>query len=409
MQEAGHAAQATRRRYFPAVEGMRGVAALSVVVGHSIEYMYPTNAFLYAFAGWISGVGLIVFFMISGFLLYRPFIAARSDGETVGSITPGFLARRAVRILPAYWVALIFLSIWPGLTGFYDGPWLPNFALIQIYDISWAGTGIGVAWTLCCEAAFYLALPVFALLLGRRGFGHGRAPRREMRWEFAALGLIGVACLVWRAAFGTDGSTFYLLLNPLGTMIWFCVGMGLAVIEFSPDTLLPRLRRLLANPIIGWTLAIGFLVVLLTKVDLKLGLPLKLAVILQTLEITVIALGVMAPAVMSENGRLVHLVFANRAIVFFGTISYGIYLYHLPIVQNAVTWPLIQDSGKPAVALGVFVLATATILGMASWYLIEKPLMRKVRSVKGFTVLRRGGTPRSMPEPAEEGSGGAVG
>src|ERR1044072_8802945 len=74
----------TRRRYFPALEGMRGVAALTVLVGH-VLYFGRQAGFLHTVGAWAGPSGVVVFFLISGFLLYRPFIAARGGGRTAGS------------------------------------------------------------------------------------------------------------------------------------------------------------------------------------------------------------------------------------------------------------------------------------------------------------------------------------
>jgi peptidoglycan/LPS O-acetylase OafA/YrhL len=70
-----------------------------------------------------------VFFALSGFLLYRPYLAARLAGRPQPS-TRSFLRRRWLRILPAYWVALTVLAIWPGLPGVFTGDWWRYYGLL---------------------------------------------------------------------------------------------------------------------------------------------------------------------------------------------------------------------------------------------------------------------------------------
>ncbi|MEA2495606.1 MAG: hypothetical protein QOJ29_3517, partial [Thermoleophilaceae bacterium] len=77
-------------------------------------------------------VGVTVFFVISGFLLYRPFVAARIEGRRAPRVRD-YARRRVLRIFPAYWLALTVLAIWPGLVGVWSGYWWAYYALIQNY------------------------------------------------------------------------------------------------------------------------------------------------------------------------------------------------------------------------------------------------------------------------------------
>src|SRR3954471_22762297 len=152
---------------FPLVDGLRAVAVVCVLVTHT--------AFLSGFNGkGLLGaitarldVGVTLFFVISGFLLYRPFVGARMHGRP-GPAVRRYLRRRALRILPAYWLALTVLAIWPGLTGGFSGDWWRYYFFLQLYDGNTLTRGISVTWTLCVEVTFYLALPLWvALARGR--------------------------------------------------------------------------------------------------------------------------------------------------------------------------------------------------------------------------------------------------
>src|SRR6266487_2807271 len=93
------------RGKFPCFDGFRALAAISVLITH-VAYLsgFDIHSGLGAFTARMD-VGVAVFFMISGFLLYRPFVAARL-AERHGSRPLAYFWRRALRIFPAYWVAL---------------------------------------------------------------------------------------------------------------------------------------------------------------------------------------------------------------------------------------------------------------------------------------------------------------
>ena len=96
--------------YFPAMDGYRAVAALAVLLAHValLSGIVRTNT---TFGPYLAraDVGVSVFFLLSGFLLYRPFVAARLAGRPSGSLG-GYVRRRALRIIPAYWFALTIVA-----------------------------------------------------------------------------------------------------------------------------------------------------------------------------------------------------------------------------------------------------------------------------------------------------------
>lgn len=111
--------------------------------------------------------------MISGFLVSRPFFAARWSGAP--SAMSAYLRRRALRIVRAYWVALTVLGATLRLPGVFSSHWWVFYGSGQIYGRPDASPGRGVAWTLCVEVSFYLFLPTFVVGLNR--LTAGRSPR----------------------------------------------------------------------------------------------------------------------------------------------------------------------------------------------------------------------------------------
>ena len=124
-----------------------------------------------------------MFFVLSGFLLYRPFAAAIVRATAPPSIRRYFV-NRVLRIIPAYWVVLLVVAAC-FQRGLLDRPvqLVANMLFLQDFDPGYVpgvftGYGIAPAWSLCVEVMFYLCLPllaVFGLALRRRRVGGARA------------------------------------------------------------------------------------------------------------------------------------------------------------------------------------------------------------------------------------------
>ncbi len=138
--------------------------------------------------GWVRhlNVGVSVFFVLSAFLLYRPFVVAHLRGEPGPRLVP-YLARRAVRIYPAYWAALFVTAT--VLDQAVLGDWWGKLRFYSLTQIYWGDTALGglpQAWSLCTEVSFYLVLPAWAALVARVGGTPDRRRRAHL-----------VGCLVW--------------------------------------------------------------------------------------------------------------------------------------------------------------------------------------------------------------------
>jgi peptidoglycan/LPS O-acetylase OafA/YrhL len=322
--------------------------------------------------------GVAVFFVISGFLLYRPFVAARMEGRPRPSV-PRFFRRRALRILPAYWVALTVLSLsFPrAVPGVWDhDPWV-YYALIQNWKDYWIVVGLGVAWSLCVEVSYYAILPAYALAAGR--WLRGMPPARQARIELWALGAIALASVVARTVMHSarPHAPFSHMLP--GLLLWFAGGMAMAVLSCRwagrPVAELPRLLRVVTlRPWTSWAAALAVMLF----AAYGAGLPLTLYVqftdtswLVEHLLYGAIGVLVVAPAVFGARG-IVAVALGNPLVKWLGLISYGIFLYHLPFTGNLDF--VNQRFGFVAFALAV----AAAAIGCAtlSYYLVERPFLR---------------------------------
>jgi peptidoglycan/LPS O-acetylase OafA/YrhL len=152
---------------YPCFDGLRAIAASTIVVFHVASTSGATVAGGYGRYFARLDIGVAVFFVVSGFLLYRPFVTAHVAGP--GALPwREFWWRRVLRIYPAYWVALtaaILLFHSTNLHGVAE--YVRYYALVQIYTPNYGIDGIVQTWTLAVEVSFYAALPLYAGLLGR--------------------------------------------------------------------------------------------------------------------------------------------------------------------------------------------------------------------------------------------------
>ncbi|MGY2063459.1 acyltransferase family protein, partial [Nocardia gipuzkoensis] len=159
-------ARVPQRAFVPALEGMRALAALGVVLTH---VAFQTGASGVPVLGRVWGrfdMAVAVFFGLSGFLLWRPHAAA-ARGH--GSAPPArrYLLHRAARILPAYWVVVCAVLILLPSAAHSAGRrvWLANLALLQVFVPLTLTDGLTQMWSLSVEVAFYLVLPILACAL----------------------------------------------------------------------------------------------------------------------------------------------------------------------------------------------------------------------------------------------------
>src|SRR4051812_33106785 len=222
--------RATQRQ--SALDGLRGIAALTVFAIHLWIYQLPNSMTLrrdsWAATALFEGrVAFVMFFVLSGYLLYRAFArAALGLGEPVW--TPGYLARRAARIMPAYYVALAGSLALVTLAGdgtpgrrMVDSAKLPLFLVFgQNYSPDTLLKLNAATWTLAVEVAFYVLLPVVGLLALRL-----RSPARQV----ALLGGLVLAGLGWNLADYLAGWGAVSGHSPPSFLPYFACGMLVAL------------------------------------------------------------------------------------------------------------------------------------------------------------------------------------
>ncbi len=335
---------------------------------------------------------MCVFFLISGFLLYRPYVLAHFESRPTPELGP-FWKRRFFRIFPAYWVAaaaLFLIFQLQNVPTFLDG--LTAFGLLQNYRAGYEFYGIGVAWTLVVEVSFYIALPFFAWAF-RSLAGRTATVGRKLRTQ-----LMGLAVLyrdrnrlsVYAADILDPGVAHHgQWLAPsrinwwlIGFLDWFALGMLLAVASAwaARGGRLPRIVRTLgAHPWICWLLAIESYWVMV-QLNMPIDIYLETEHI-QTLGLTVfcglVAFFLIFPAVFGSQDRGgLRKFLRSRVMIFLGTISYGIYLWHIIYVKQVEISSRDGDLPHNLYVWFLVILGATLTTATLSYYLLERPLIR---------------------------------
>jgi peptidoglycan/LPS O-acetylase OafA/YrhL len=385
--------QSSRQTHFPLFDALRAIAALTVFAIHCIYQIAvnrPEDHDWYRFGVHLD-VAVPIFFGVSGFLLYRPFLAGTVAGRSVS--VKAYAWRRLLRIVPAYWVALAVITIWFDLHEVQSVEGALRFGLFaQIYDGSTALKGLGQAWTLDVEVAYYVFLPLFAIWIARA---------RTVRTAFLSVGGLVVLSVAWKAfalfsqtdaATQSSGPWLYPLpaqLDHLGMgMLLAVASVAVAQRGGTAPGVFGRLVALVERrPGVPWAIAFAAWVVcaLVTESGTRTGGLITDPQYLVKHELyAVVVFFLLVPAVFGDRSGvgLVRRFMAWRPLAYVGTISYSFYLWHYAVIaQQARWWGRVPDGLLEWTLWTATALAGSVAIGSLGYFLIEKPFMRLKRLV----------------------------
>ncbi len=367
---------------FSAGDALRGLSALGVLglhaTGISMVESGPAgisgNAAMretygaVGLAALFGGLWLQVFFILSGYLISRPFVAAYVLDKPHPDV-PRYLRNRLLRIVPAFWVAVFATLLVFGLMG--SSPWSVVLTLLflQAFAAEELFVGhIGQGWTLGTEMTFYALVPIFAVWWGST---RSRTPRARAYRVLAIAVAMFAGSFLWHEliAWGVLPS------NPTWGLIFpsvaaaFAPGLAWATVEVAwPESLTSPLCRRLALP--TFLLGIGlFLLIAATSSSDSYLRP-------ATSEIAagLIVLG----ALMREwSGAPAWKALKNGVTDWLGERSYSIYVLHYGIIVWLASYLTVKGHPWETIApVGSLGLILTLILATLSWEWIEQPFLR---------------------------------
>ena len=367
----------------PALTGLRGVAALWVVLLHTWSFAGSPKVELLGLPIWrffaCGWMGVDLFFVLSGFLLGTPFVLAARGVGTAPDLRR-FWRKRIGRVIPAYWGQLLLLA---GLALWIDGQWpmtwletLAQFTLTENLLPVFKEPLNPVHWSLPVEWDFYILLPLLAL------------PWRRLKpWQVFALAIAfgvlwRIACMYAFHLWQADGLRFYTTVLQLPSRVdEFFAGMlaGVAVAQ-------ARVGRPWLAILAGALLALGLAWPLGAVGDFVSGG--KLPWLYVVYSVLAVAFGLLV-AGAARGGRLARVLFANPPLRFAGVISYSLYLWHYPVLEwlRQAKW-IGVDAGF-GVSLAITLVVSVGIATL-SWRLLERP----------FHTPPRKPEPAATPSPA---------
>ncbi len=347
--------KSTRLRHVPELDGIRGLAALVVYFHHACYvslqagtvnlWAVPVRVMYGIFEYGNTGVDL--FFVLSGFLITSVLLEERGSTRYYQD----FYWKRALRILPLYVVCLLGVLLFRHEYGYVllASVFLVNFA--SVIHVA----GLGPFWTLAIEEQFYLLWPTVV----RR-----RKAASLMRWSIA----LGCLAVVLRALFAGRGHYNYYLSFLRCDGLAFGAGLACWYRESRQQP-----KRNPATAVLGGLLLAGVLLLAASNAIAAIAVA---AAVFQT-GVVLVSGSAIGLAVL-YSGAAALAVFRSRLLVFFGLISYALYMVHIYVL---VAWDhFFGDLTTPdnrAYWMRLCVcFAISVLLAMISRYTIELPAMR---------------------------------
>ncbi len=365
----------------PELDGIRGFAIALVLVWHYLACQIQTTAgspLAYSCKVLsMTWAGVDLFFVLSGFLIARILLAVRGADHYFSA----FYIRRICRIFPLYYLSVGAFAIVVMATDLPTDEravgWLVNDPLplwtyviyLQNFATAFRGTHganwLGISWSLAVEEQFYLILPLMIRYIPSRVF-LGLLPwlivsapilRTVMRLNMVHGGIAGYVLLPcrWDSLF-------------LGVLGAFVVSdpVGRAWLE-------RRLRHLQLTVVLGILFCIGLIAVKQEGIG---------SIVMASVGHTVLAilgLAIVLLAVLDNDRGVIRRFFRSSPLVWLGTVSYGIYIFHQPMA-GLMHLLLRNDEPRIANATGLaatlLALVATLVLAQLSWRYFEAPIVK---------------------------------
>ena len=349
--------------YYPALDGLRGVAILLVVFLHNFRFMN------YFFFGWL---GVDLFFVLSGFLITDILLKTIDKPNFLRN----FYMRRLLRIFPLFYFTLIIcLLIFPNVKSlnldisyysnnqFWLWTYLQNW--LFVFNEPYGDKILLHTWSLAVEEQFYLVWPITILLI--------RKPKILLVVAGAALVLTGFARFIvwWYKVQDLSYASLYTFTRIDG----LCIGCMLALLIHIKPGLLKKYTTVIVLLIASLNFGFYFI-----NNQQSFTLP-YLAFIGYTT--FAVLFGILVHEAVTGESKIIQFLFNNRILKFFGKISYGLYVYHWPVYillfsffRNFFNTNTNISYRSAETGSGIMVTVAAVLLSIISYRYFEKPFLK---------------------------------
>lgn len=330
-------------KHFPRLDGLRAVAIILVFWAHFFGQRHG--------AEWTGGLGVRIFFVLSGYLITRILLTYKDRMDTKEAALT-FYWKRALRLFPAFYVGIaIAMAIglntnWAALT---NALYLTNFYVFYLGH--WHPTSH--FWSLAVEEQFYLFwFPVVMMI-----------PRRYLAATFAAMILLS---LLFNLAMGMASYPLFSVL-PFSATVFLAAGGLYGLFSLDAD----EARQQTLQPYFVAAGAVGGLVTLV----LYLAIPYSAIASNTVGAVSTVGLAIYLISVCTTDEARAWSFLASPVMMWLGKVSYGLYVYHLVVYEGLKKLAPQTEAAHPE-ALSICGIFLSIFVAFISWHLVETPFLR---------------------------------
>ncbi len=359
-----------RKDHIPELDGLRGIAVLMVLWVHLVpgslgETVHTLRAWLLP-----GDFGVDLFFVLSGFLITRILLVDRGAGVPLRY----FVMRRFLRIFPIYYLAILILMprmTWPEIIG--CATYTSNFVFMGL-DINGP---MGHSWSLAIEEHFYLLWPPIV------AFTSVKTSRRVILFGVFPLAVLSLVLAYTVAPWDTHPGAVKEFIFRSSTIRFASLGFG-ALLAYSEIRVRGSKALGIAIIVLGVALSTFFslrglgktgLLATVQEIPATKGDLHRIALGLSVISFPCLSLALVTSAVIWTGSWAPHAVLLRAApLRWVGRISYGLYIYHIPIFESAGVWGV--NPFEPSKTRVFVVVGLSFAVAALSYRFIEQPLLR---------------------------------
>jgi len=343
------------------LDGLRGLAALAVLIGHLPQIIDFPIALYFKFFTWnsyIASSAVDIFFVLSGFLITRNLIKDKDRGTFSFK---KFYIKRSLRIFPIYYLTVLLVGIfisWDGLG--YVSLYVSNYYFAFNHGV----LPLRHTWSLAVEEHFYLIWPAIVYIFSKQYI--------VKNWYKYLLVIILVSVVLFYILFPFAAASDLVRLSTNTRFISLAAGAIIAFNEHKMRNLdSKKMNRLIILSFVSYA---TFFV--LNAININQYIPFQIVFYICSFFGSV-SLFLWVLNLENKPKNPVNMFLTSRVMVFMGLISYGLYLYHYPIYH---CFGINTTQVYPYDPVGLFRSVTPVLLAfvaaISSYYFIEKPLLK---------------------------------